>query len=197
MLDYAIALTGSIATGKSTVCSILRLLGFRIIDADKIAHSILDSQAKKIEELFGKEFVKEKKVDRKALGKIVFADKNKRELLENLLHPLIKEEILLQAKKQEEFKKPYLIDIPLFFEKESYKNLIEKVIVVYTPREIQLDRLIKRDKITQEEALTKINTQIDIERKKDLATWVIDNSKGLRELQNECLKLKEEILKSF
>ncbi len=197
MLKYAIALTGSIATGKSTASALLKLLGFRIIDADTIAHQILDSKANKIEELFGKEFIDGDKVNRKALGKVVFADNKKRKILEELLHPAIKEEILNRASKEEAFKKPYFIDIPLFFEKNNYKDEIKKSVVVYTPKELQLQRLIQRDKISKEEALQKISTQMDIEQKRALATWVLDNSKDLKHLQNGCIELKEEILRVF
>jgi dephospho-CoA kinase len=197
MLEYAVALTGSIATGKSTASAILRLFGFRIIDADEVAHQILDAKSDKIAQIFGDEFVRSGKVDRKALGKVVFANPQKRKILEELLHPAIKDEILFQAETQEKFKKPYLIDIPLFFERKIYKDLIKKVVVVYTPKDLQLERLINRDKITKDEAMQKISLQIDIDKKRELATWVIDNSKNLRELQKECEAVKEKILSSF
>ena len=90
---YAIALTGGIATGKSTVCNILKLYGFSIIDADEISHKVLEEQKEKIAKIFGKEYIKDNKVDRVALGKLIFSDKNSKKLLENLLHPLIKKTI--------------------------------------------------------------------------------------------------------
>ena len=103
---YAIALTGSIATGKSSTVKLLSASGFHIIDADKIAHQILDEQHQAIADLFGETFVSEGKVDRKALGAIVFADSNKRKALEALLHPLIYKEIERLSAEQDKWGKP-------------------------------------------------------------------------------------------
>ena len=141
---YAIALTGGIATGKSTVASLLGLSGLRIIDADAISHTILDQNAAWVKEHFGEEFVTPRgRVDRTALGKVVFADKEKRKELEAFLHPLIREEIERQSEKQDSLKYPYLIDIPLFFESQAYD--IKDSVVVYTPADIQLKRFMKRN----------------------------------------------------
>lgn len=191
-MKNAIALTGSIATGKSTVANLFKMFKFLVIDADSIAHRILDENYKWVEVNFGKSFVKDKKVLRKELGKIVFNDKEKLKKLEDFLHPLIKQEILKEAKLYEEQNKPYLIDLPLFFEKKNYD--IDKVIVVYTPKDIQVKRLMKRDNITKEEALKKISLQIDIEKKKELATFVIDNSKDLNHTIKEVERVKNAIL---
>lgn len=192
--QYAIALTGGIATGKSTVASLFMLHGFLTIDADKITHKLLDIYHKEIIDLFGEEFVQEKKVLRKKLGNLIFNDENEKKKLENFIHPLIKEEIIKEAKIFEEQKKPYLIDIPLFFEKNNYD--IKNSVVVYTPKEIQILRLTKRDNSTNEDALSRINNQMDIEDKKVLATYVIDNSKDLKNLQAEVERVKKELVKS-
>ena len=189
---YAIALTGSIATGKSSTVAKLASLGFHIIDADKIAHKILDEQHEAIAELFGGRFVKEGKVDRKALGSIVFADSDKRKKLEALLHPLIYDEIEKLSEEQDKLGKPYFVDIPLFFEGKRYP--IEKSLVVYTTKEQQLERLMQRNGYTEEEALERINTQIPVEEKRKRATYVIDNSGTLTQLEKECERVKEEIL---
>ena len=193
--EYAIALTGGIATGKSSATIILSLYGFRFIDADKIAHQMLDEQHPKIEEMFGKSLVKDRKVDRKALGSIVFSDPVKRKALEALLHPLIYDEIERQAIKQDRFQKPYIIDIPLFFEGGRYP--IERSLVVYTTKEQQLQRLMQRDGYHQKEALKRIESQMDIEEKRKRATYIIDNSGDLKQLQYECERVKEQILKDF
>lgn len=187
LFTNAIALTGGISTGKSTVCNLLKLHGFLIIDADKIAHKILDLNASKIEELFGTKYVENGLVQRKELGKIIFSNKENKLKLEALLHPLIKEEIIKESRVCEEQNKTYFIDIPLFFEKMHYP--IVKSVVVYTPKELQIERLIKRDNITKDEALLKISNQMDIEKKKELSTYIIDNSKDLKHLQNEVEKL--------
>ena len=190
--NYAFALTGGIATGKSTVLEQLKLSGFRIIDADQISHDVIDEQSSKIEEMFGKEFVKDSKVDRKALGAVIFVDKAKRKQLEKLLHPIIYRNIKEKADKLDRRGEPYIVDIPLFYENGNYA--IANVIVVYTPREKQIQRVMKRDNFTKEEAILRIDSQLDIEQKKDNALYVIDNSSNLKHLEVEVNRVKEEIL---
>ena len=192
---YAIVLTGGIATGKSSVAKIFKEFGFYIIDADKIAHKILDSSYLAIEQLFGAKYIENQKVNRKVLGKLIFSDKVAKQKLEELLHPLIYQEIKSLSIQQDSYKKPYIIDIPLFFETNRYP--IEKNIVVYTPSHIQLERLCRRDNSSIEEAMQRINSQIDIEKKKDKAIYLIDNSKDLNSLQQECDKVKSQIQYDF
>jgi len=193
--EYAVALTGSIATGKSTVARYFTSFGFSVIDADTIAHKILDEQSESIEQLFGKEISKNAKVDRKALGKIVFNNKKERSKLEALLHPLIFDEIKNQAMKADSLQKPYFVDIPLFFETKRYP--INKSLVVYTPKLKQLKRLMQRDGYTKKEATSRIEMQIDIEEKRKQATYVIDNSMDTLHLEHECKRVKEKILGDF
>lgn len=190
--QHAVALTGGIATGKSTVASLFKLHGFLTIDADKIAHKLLDLHYQDIEHLFGKEYIDNKKVLRKKLGNLIFNDEVQKKRLEKFIHPLIKEEIIKEAEVFETQKKPYLIDIPLFFEKQNYN--IEKSIVVYLPKEIQIQRLMKRDSCTFDEAQVRINNQMDIEEKKSLATYIIDNSLDLPHLQNEVERVKKALI---
>lgn len=181
--DRAIVLTGGIATGKSTVCTLLRKEGFNIIDADKVAHSMLDIHTEGIATLFGSAYVKEGQVDRKALGAIIFSDVKNRQKLENFLHPLIKEEIENQSTVFEKHNMPYIIDIPLFFETKNYD--IKEVALVYAPLKVQRERLITRDGFSEEEANNRLNAQISIELKKAQSTFVIDNSKDLAHLESE------------
>ncbi|MFA6137284.1 MAG: dephospho-CoA kinase [Sulfurimonas sp.] len=188
---YAIALTGGIASGKSTVASLLALNGMRVIDADTISHEILDASASWVEETFGKEFVDGAKVNRAKLGTLIFANEKKKKILEEFLHPKIRAEIEQRSIKQDSFKFPYLIDIPLFFEKGSYD--IKNSVVVYTPSNIQLERFMKRNGYTKEESINRINSQMPIEEKKKRATWVIDNSKDLKHLQKECEEFVNKI----
>ena len=189
---YAIALTGGIATGKSTVASLLGLSGLRIIDADTISHTILDQNAAWVKAHFGEEFITpEGKVDRPALGKLVFADSGKRRELEAFLHPLIREEIERQSEKQDSLEYPYLIDIPLFFESQKYD--IKDSVVVYAPPEIQLKRFMKRNGFSEEESKRRIASQMPIDEKKARATWVIDNSGNLKHLHKECADFVEAI----
>lgn len=194
-LTYAIALTGGIASGKSSVANIFSSFAFHVIDADTIAHRILNEQHEAIATMFGKALITDPNVDRKALGKIVFSDPAKRKELEALLHPLIYSEIEQQALIQEAFQKPYIIDIPLFFESNGYA--ISKSLVVYAPKEKQLERLMRRDGYNRTDALSRIGSQISIEKKRNMATYIVDNSATLAQLQKKCEEAKEKILKDF
>jgi len=180
---YAIALTGGIATGKSTVASLLALNGMRVIDADSISHKILDDSHAWVEETFGSEYVNSSKVDRTSLGNMIFSSAHAKKTLEDFLHPKIRAEIEKQSIKQDSFKFPYLIDIPLFFENGAYN--IEDSVVVYTPSDVQLERFMKRNGYSEGESLKRVATQMPIDDKKEKATWVIDNSKNLKHLQQE------------
>lgn len=182
----AIALTGGIATGKSTVSSMLELHGFKIIDADKVAHQMLDIHADKIADIFGDGYIHEGKVNRKKLGTLIFSDKNERLKLEALLHPLIKEEIQKQAFPYERKNIPYIIDIPLFFEKKSYD--IDEVVIVYCTKEQQLQRLVEREGLSEIDAQKRIGAQMDIDEKKEVASFVIENTENIKHLETEVEK---------
>jgi len=192
---YAIALTGGIATGKSTVASLLSLNGLRVIDADKISHTLLDENREWVARTFGEQYVTSKKVDRAKLGEVIFSDESAKRVLEDFLHPKIRAEIEAQSIKQDSFHFPYLIDIPLFFENSAYD--ITESVVVYTPKELQLERFMKRNGYTQEESLKRIATQMPIDEKKARATWVIDNSQNLKHLQRECEQFVAIIKEKF
>jgi len=189
--EYAIALTGGIATGKSTVASLLSLNGMRVIDADSISHEILDASYIWVRNEFGEEFVQGSKVDRAKLGTLVFSNVEAKKKLELYLHPKIRDEIELRSIKQDSFKFPYLIDIPLFFENGAYD--IKESVVVYTPKDIQLDRFIKRNAFSKDESIKRISSQMPIDDKKEKATWIIDNSKNLKHLQQEVEDFVEKI----
>ena len=193
--EYAIALTGGIATGKSTVASLLALNGMRVIDADTISHEILDASLTWVKDEFGDEFVNISKVNRAKLGNLVFSDTKAKKKLEDFLHPKIRDEIELRSIKQDKFKFPYLIDIPLFFENKAYN--IKESVVVYTPKEIQLERFMKRNGYSKEESLKRIASQMPIDEKKQKATWIIDNSKNLKHLQQEVEDFVEKIKEKY
>jgi len=190
-MKHAIALTGGISTGKSTVSSILKLYGFEVIDADGIAHEVLDSVADKISTIFGAEYVAEGKVDRKKLGNLVFSHPEEKKKLEQLLHPLIRKEIERCAERSESKGVPYFIDIPLFYETGAYA--IDKVLLIYAPREIQLERLIKRDGFTKEEAQKRIDAQMDIEEKRKRADYIIENTRDLGYLTDQLEEYRRKL----
>ncbi|SFV70872.1 Dephospho-CoA kinase [hydrothermal vent metagenome] len=193
--NYAIALTGGIASGKSTVSKIFIDLGFEIIDADKIAHEILQREYLTIAKFFGHSVIQDKKVNRKALGAIIFDDKDKRKVLEDLLHPLIYEEIVIKSKALDKKKSCYFVDIPLFFENKRYA--IKKVLVVSISKDLQLERLMQRDNSSKEEAQKRINSQLPLSQKVQSADYVIENTATLRDLEEKCIMMKAEIFKDL
>ena len=189
-----IGLTGSISTGKSQVSNYLKQRGEKVIDADLIAREVVDLEPvkKKIKEAFGNGIYKDDELDRKALGEIVFRDKEKRQVLNEIEHPEIYRIILEEIKNS---KGRVFVDIPLLFESqhlnERYGLDFDEVWLVYVNRETQVKRLIKRDRISKGYALEKINSQMSVEDKKIMADVIIDNSGSLE----ETFKQVEENLK--
>jgi len=122
---------------------------------------------------------------------LIFSNEEKKKVLEDYLHPKIRDEIEKRSIKQDTFKFPYLIDIPLFFEKGAYD--IKESVVVYTPSDVQLERFMKRNGYPAEESLKRISSQMPIDEKKKRATWIIDNSKNLKHLQQEVEDFVEKI----
>lgn len=181
----AIVITGVIGSGKSTVVNLLRVYGFSIIDADEIAHRALDESIDEIKSEFGSEFIKDNKVDRKSLGSLVFSDSKAKKKLENILHPLIKEQIFAEASRLESSNYPYFIDLPLYFEKSPVYDEFQSVCVVYAPEQICLKRIIERNNLDFNEAKLRLESQISIEKKREIATYIIDNSSDLKHLNLE------------
>ena len=183
-------LTGSIATGKSTVSAILKDLGAFIVDADKIARDVVAPGMKAWEEIvrvFGKDVLqKTGEIDRESLARIVFNDAVMRGKLEEIIHPevmrVIDEEI--RSIKSNSSDAVVILDVPLLIEVGMHKGM-DEVIVVYCPEDMQIMRLMIRDNISREEALTKVRTQMPIEKKRHLATLLIDNSATVEETRRQ------------
>ncbi len=194
-LTHAVVLTGGIATGKSTAAEMFVRWGWTVIDADVIAHTVLDDVTDEVGTRFGAEVIRNGRIDRTALGTIVFTNTAKRRELEALVHPLIREEIIRQAVSEEAKGIPYLIDIPLFYERQTYP--IKRVALVYAPRDIQIRRLMTRSGLDKAEARMRLKAQMDIEAKRARATWVIDNSGDRMQLMRECERVRKLILDSF
>jgi len=173
----AVVLTGGIGTGKSTVASFLKMYGYKIIDADEISKKVFENKKEQIKKIFSTD-------DRKKLRKIVFNDRKKLEILEGLILPEVRKEIFRLAKKYEKDGVTYFVDLPLYFEKQNYPQF-KKVLVVYAPKRLQIKRVTLRDRVGENEVLSILNNQTDIEIKKEKADYVIDNSKDLKHLQKE------------
>ena len=199
-LKNAIVITGGIGTGKSTVCSILTLYGFKIIDADKITANLLVQYHDDISKMFKQNFLKDGVFDKKALGVIVFEDELKRKQLEEFLHPKIKSIMIEEASFCESKDVPYILDIPLYYETGNFAD-IKEVAVVYAPRELQWERVLKRgfeaDETKKQIIKSILDIQLDIEEKKKRAKYVIDNSKDLKHLQKEIEKFLDYIREKY
>lgn len=181
-----IGLTGGIASGKSTVARMLVESGAALVDADRIAREIVEPgqpSLAQIVERFGQAVLHEDgTLNRKKLGEIVFADEAKRKALEAITHPAIRAVMRERMDKlqREAPKRLVVVDVPLLYE-SGLQSLFEEVMVVYVPRSVQLERLIKRDGLSKADAERRLNAQMDIEEKKRLADIVIDNSGSLED----------------
>jgi dephospho-CoA kinase len=190
-----VGLTGSIGTGKSSVNKLFKELGAYTLDADKIVHDLLKREdiKKEIEKHFGNVFDENGNIDRKKLASIVFNNKEKKKILENIIHPKVREEINNQIKNIEKIDKDFIVivEVPLLIETGSYKDY-DIVIVVYAPFEKQLERLLSKG-FSKEEALKRINSQMSIEEKLKYADIVINNSSDFENLKKEVIKAFKQL----
>ncbi|WP_322903448.1 dephospho-CoA kinase [Paenibacillus campi] len=174
-------LTGGIATGKSSVAAWLVQRGAVLVDADGIAREVMlpgHPVLQQVSERFGQEMLlADGTLDRKRLGAHIFGQPEERKALEQITHPAIRELIHRRVAELEQADPQRLVvaDIPLLYESRGAYTFSE-TIVVYVPREIQLQRLMQRDHLDEQQALQRIAAQMDIEDKKRLANIVIDNS---------------------
>ncbi len=195
VLKNAIALTGGIGTGKSTTIKILESQGYKILDADKIAHQLLQEHRFKIARHFGSEIIEKDILNRKKLGAIVFQNANELKWLEDFLHPLIRECMLKKAYELEKNHQAYFLDIPLFFEvggKKCYP--VNKVVLIYASRVLQIERLLERDKLKEAEILQRLACQMDIEQKRTMSDYIIDNSSSLKDLNKQVERFLKTLL---
>ena len=195
---YRIGLTGSIATGKSTVTNMLKELGAFVIDCDKTARDVVAPGTRglaKIEAAFGKDAIAaDGSMDRVYIGDLVFRNPGMKKRLENILFPLIFEaldEELLRLEREGATPVVFL-DMPLLYE-VKYDSYVDEVWLVYVPFEVQLSRLMKRNGYTKEEALLRIHSQISVDKKKSLAQQVIDNSGTLEDTKEQVRSLWERL----
>lgn len=179
-----IGLTGGIASGKSTVASILVERGAVLVDADRIAREVVLPGTELLEQVanrFGQAILNpDGSLNRKKLGEIVFADDAARKDLEGLLHPQIRLRMKQRMQEAEDTDPGRLVvvDVPLLYE-SGLQQMFEQVMVVYVPRPKQLERLMARDGITAAQAEQRLNAQMDIEKKRELADIVINNEGSL------------------
>ncbi|OVA04309.1 Dephospho-CoA kinase [Macleaya cordata] len=175
-----VGLTGGIASGKSTISNLFKAHGIPVVDADLVARDVLRKGTggwKRVVAAFGQEILLDNgEVNRAQLGQIVFSDPSKRQLLNRLLAPYISSGIFFEV-----FKlwikgcKVIVLDIPLLFE-AKLDRWTKPIIVVWVDSETQLQRLVARDGISEEQARNRINAQMELDWKRGKADIVIDNS---------------------
>jgi dephospho-CoA kinase len=185
-----LGVTGGIASGKTTVANLFAELGAAIIDFDIIARQVVEPGKpcfEEIVEFFGRKIVdRNGHLDRKMLRGIVFEDERKRKRLEDILHPRIVDTFISQTDKITKKVPDAIIQavIPLLFE-VGLQHLVHKTLVVYVPRERQIERLIKRDKITGDQAAKILKAQLAIDVKAGMADFVINNENSLDETRRQ------------
>lgn len=198
-----IVLTGGIACGKSTVGEIFtKKYSIPIVDADAIARKLqeIDGPAyKKMVEVFGADILNEDgSIDRKKVGELVFNNPEQRQKLNSITHPLIRKEINKQIFKHFLHCEKYvLVDIPLFFEVKKKSTIYADVITVATTPKLQIERLMKRNNLSEEEATNRINAQMPIEEKCARSSIVIRNNSTQEDLERQIDEIYQNWEKSF
>ncbi|WP_042223258.1 dephospho-CoA kinase [Oceanobacillus manasiensis] len=179
-MTLIIGLTGSIATGKSTVSHMFEDLNIPVIDADKISREVVnphEAAYNKIVDTFGERILQDDKmIDRSKLGSIIFNDESMRKKLNNIVHPAVREKMITKRDAYVKEGLPIVVlDIPLLFE-SKLTHLVDKTVVVSVKEEVQLERLMNRNNYTVEEATQRIQSQLSIIEKEEMADIVIDNN---------------------
>lgn len=195
-----IGLTGGIGTGKSTVSQILKDRGFPVIDLDVISHEVIEfpSVVEKIVQNFGREVLAEDEagnctISREKLGKIIFANKEKRLALNSIMHPEILKVMhkkILECKSEKN--KIIFVEVQLLFEVQWEKEF-DYILLVAAKRDMQVRRVLERDKRSEEEALNIINSQMSLDEKREKSDFVIENDGNMDDLN----KKVDKFLKSL
>jgi dephospho-CoA kinase len=194
-----VGLTGGIATGKSTVVRMLVKRGARVIDHDGLVHTLQEpgqSVWKRIIETFGRDILDaDERIDRKKLGALVFDNEERRKVLEGLVHPAVLEEAQRRRDEiaHEDRQAIVLSDIPLLLE-VGMQDLFDLILLVYSPPEVQILRVMKRNSLSREEALSRLKSQMPIGEKLNFADLVIRNDGTMRELEKRVDEVWQELV---
>lgn len=195
-----LAITGGIASGKSTVAHMFSKLSLPIIDFDQLSRVVVEPDKpawREIVTYFGADItLPDRHIDRKKLSQIIFQNIEKRKKLERFVHPWIFAEFI---KKLKEFtlkpeNKIIQVVVPLLFE-ANLQQFFHKILLVYIPPEMQIERLMKRDQITRDLATKMLAAQWPIEQKRKLADFLIDNSGPLAETEKQVQEIWEKLQK--
>lgn len=177
-MTKVIGLTGGIATGKSTVAELLKAHGFKIVDADIASRKAVEKGSEGLKNVvaeFGEEALTEEgEMNREYIGQQIFYDDLKREKLNAIIHPIVRE--IMENEKKQYLAQGHdvVMDIPLLFE-NGLEKTVDEVWLVYTSPSIQIDRLMERNQLSIEDAKARIYSQISIDKKSRMADVIIDN----------------------
>ncbi|AND41744.1 MULTISPECIES: dephospho-CoA kinase [Cytobacillus] len=188
-MSLTVGLTGGIASGKSTVSSLLIEKGYTVIDADIEARLAVEKGEEAYQEIvrhFGERvLLKDGSIDRAELGSIIFHDEKERKALNSIVHPAVRKR--MTAKKEQAISRNeqmIILDIPLLFE-SKLQYMCDKTLLVYADEGIQLQRLMQRNQLSEKEAMARIHSQMPLREKKALADAVIDNNGRIEETEKQ------------
>lgn len=197
-MPYIVALSGGIASGKSTIANLFAQLGVPIIDADVIARQVVEigtDAYKLIIKHFSQEILlPNNEIDRSQLREIIFNNDHERLWLNNLLHPIIQEQTQIQIAQQTA---AYVIWVVPLLVENNLHNLADRVLMVDTPEQLQLERLIQRDNIDESLAKKMISSQISSQKRLTYADDIIVNNGDLTSLTAQINKLHQQYLNNF
>jgi len=199
-LRVLVGVTGGVASGKTTVSGMLEEFGARTIDFDVLSRVVVEPGKpawREVVAYFGEQVqLEDKTLDRKKLSEIVFRDPEKRKKLEGFIHPRIYEEFrrLVQEYAAEDPEVIIQVAVPLLIE-VNLQYLFHKILLVYIPAEMQVERLIKRDGISREMAINMLSSQLPIEEKRSYADFIVDNSGPLAETKSQVREIWEKLKK--
>ncbi|MCF2543644.1 dephospho-CoA kinase [Ligilactobacillus ruminis] len=189
-MSKILGLTGGIACGKSTISAYLKEFGLPVIDADECSRAVVEKGSiglEKLTEIFGNKILKnDGTLNRKALGQIVFSDSEQLSLLNSVMEPLIREEISRRLN-QENNADLVVLDAPLLIE-QHYDKICDFIMTIDVPKKIQLERLIERDKLSEDEAKSRIESQLSSRERNGFADVVIDSSGTVEQTRKQVIK---------
>ena len=174
-----IGITGGIASGKSTVTNFLRKQGFQVVDADAVVHQLQKPGGRLFKALvqhFGQEIILENgELNRPLLASLIFSNTEEREWSKQIQGEIIREELATLRDQLAQTESIFFMDIPLLFE-QDYSSWFNETWLVYVEPDVQMERLMKRDQLSKDLAISRLSAQWSLEEKKDLASQVIDNN---------------------
>jgi len=196
VMGKIIGITGGIASGKSTVTEFLRQKGFQVVDADAVVHQLQKRGGRLYQVLvehFGEKILLENgELYRTLLASLIFSNPEEQEWSKRTQGEIIREELAALRNQFAQTEALFFMDIPLLFE-QNYASWFDETWLVYVNRDVQLERLMKRDQISKEAAESRLNSQWPLERKISLASHSLDNNGNQEQLIAQVVQLLEEM----